>query len=301
MKHPAIIAALLMLLASSAVQAQENATDTQDNKPKTLFPYPVAPDTIKNFQDRVNYIVPHFWEKYDLSKPITDLPGFNGAFRDYIGFFRFCHRNVAVASVRDFINKVQSNIANLEKVAQLAELNLFSIHAEYWSDEIYVQIMTAITANKALKAEMRNYYAKQLERVNFTQPGADLSQFTFTDTNGDKKKIGDIEADNLLVLITRPDNSDDSFQRVRLSTDVTLNQVIATGKVKVLSITAGKYSKEWAHSARDFADNWTIGASADFAADGPFDIRFMPNIILLDKDKKLLQKNIAIDAVKNIL
>lgn len=279
----------------NSVNAQES---NEVQAPATLFAYPVAPDTIKTFENRVNYIVDNFWGNYDLSKPIADLNAFNGAFRDYLGFLRYCHRTVAISSVRDFLFKAQTNKANFEKIAMLAEMGLYNVGAEYWSDEIYTEFLKAVIGNKQLKQDMRKYYAKQMERINRTQLGASLAGVTYTDADGKKVSIADIEADMVMIFITLDSDADQSFQRVRLSTDVAINSILDSGKVKLLCLSPEKYSKEWAHNAKGYAQNWLVGACPELSVEGDYDVRYTPSFIILDKDKNIIQKNVDLEAIK---
>lgn len=279
----------------NSVNAQES---NEVQAPATLFAYPVAPDTIKTFENRVNYIVDNFWGNYDLSKPIADLNAFNGAFRDYLGFLRYCHRTVAISSVRDFLFKAQTNKANFEKIAMLAEMGLYNVGAEYWSDEIYTEFLKSVIGNKQLKQDMRKYYAKQMERINRTQLGASLAGVTYTDADGKKMSIADIEADMVMIFITLDSDADQSFQRVRLSTDVAINSILDSGKVKLLCLSPEKYSKEWAHNAKGYAQNWLVGACPELSVEGDYDVRYTPSFIILDKDKNIIQKNVDLEAIK---
>ena len=279
----------------NSVNAQES---NEVQAPATLFAYPVAPDTIKTFENRVNYIVDNFWGNYDLSKPIADLNAFNGAFRDYLGFLRYCHRTVAISSVRDFLFKAQTNKANFEKIAMLAEMGLYNVGAEYWSDEIYTEFLKSVIGNKQLKQDMRKYYAKQMERINRTQLGASLAGVTYTDADGKKVSIADIEADMVMIFITLDSDADQSFQRVRLSTDVAINSILDSGKVKLLCLSPEKYSKEWAHNAKGYAQNWLVGACPELSVEGDYDVRYTPSFIILDKDKNIIQKNVDLEAIK---
>ena len=279
----------------NSVKAQES---NEVQAPATLFAYPVAPDTIKTFENRVNYIVDNFWGNYDLSKPIADLNAFNGAFRDYLGFLRYCHRTVAISSVRDFLFKAQTNKANFEKIAMLAEMGLYNVGAEYWSDEIYTEFLKAVIGNKQLKQDVRKYYAKQMERINRTQLGASLASVTYTDADGKKVSIADIEADMVMIFITLDSDADQSFQRVRLSTDVAINSILDSGKVKLLCLSPEKYSKEWAHNAKGYAQNWLVGACPELSVEGDYDVRYTPSFIILDKDKNIIQKNVDLEAIK---
>ena len=295
MKKLFLLALIVACMPWNSVKAQES---NEVQAPATLFAYPVAPDTIKTFENRVNYIVDNFWGNYDLSKPIADLNAFNGAFRDYLGFLRYCHRTVAISSVRDFLFKAQTNKANFEKIAMLAEMGLYNVGAEYWSDEIYTEFLKAVIGNKQLKQDVRKYYAKQMERINRTQLGASLASVTYTDADGKKVSIVDIEADMVMIFITLDSNADQSFQRVRLSTDVAINSILDSGKVKLLCLSPEKYSKEWAHNAKGYAQNWLVGACPELSVEGDYDVRYTPSFIILDKDKNIIQKNVDLEAIK---
>lgn len=284
-----------MIVSLPSVKGMAQDVET----PKTLFEYPVAPDTIQKFENRVNYIVTRFWNNYDFSKPIENLEAFNGAFVDYLGFLRYCHRTVAISSVRDFMFKAQANKANFEKIAMLSDLNLYQVGAEYWSDEIYMEFLKPVVNNKALKQDIRKYYAKHMERMNNTQLRGSMAGVEFTDAEGNKKKVGDIEAEMLLLFITLDGDADQSFQRVRLSTDVTINNLLADGKVKLLCLSPEKYSKEWARNASNYATNWIVGACPELAMDGKYDVRFMPCFIILDKEKLIIQKNVDLETIKS--
>lgn len=295
MKKLFLLALIVACMPWNSVNAQES---NEVQAPATLFAYPVAPDTIKTFENRVNYIVDNFWGNYDLSKPIADLDAFNGAFRDYLGFLRYCHRTVAISSVRDFLFKAQTNKANFEKIAMLAEMGLYNVGAEYWSDEIYTEFLKSVIGNKQLKQDMRKYYAKQMERINRTQLGASLASVTYTDADGKKVSIADIEADMVMIFITLDSDADQSFQRVRLSTDVAINSILDSGKVKLLCLSPEKYSKEWAHNAKGYAQNWLVGACPELSVEGDYDVRYTPSFIILDKDKNIIQKNVDLEAIK---
>lgn len=295
MKKFFLLALIVACMPWNSVNAQES---NEVQAPATLFAYPVAPDTIKTFENRVNYIVDNFWGNYDLSKPIADLNAFNGAFRDYLGFLRYCHRTVAISSVRDFLFKAQTNKANFEKIAMLAEMGLYNVGAEYWSDEIYTEFLKSVIGNKQLKQDVRKYYAKQMERINRTQLGASLASVTYTDADGKKVSIADIEADMVMIFITLDSDADQSFQRVRLSTDVAINSILDSGKVKLLCLSPEKYSKEWAHNAKGYAQNWLVGACPELSVEGDYDVRYTPSFIILDKDKNIIQKNVDLEAIK---
>ena len=157
MKH------ILLFITALALYASTTSAQVQlaDQLPGTLFAYPQAPDTCSTLESRCNYIITHFWDNFDISRPITDDVAFESTFRDFVDFFRYAHRNVVLVNVRDFINKAQSNAANLQKVGEVAERALYGPTAEFWSDEVYVAFAKPLASSKQLPKAVREHNSWQ--------------------------------------------------------------------------------------------------------------------------------------------
>jgi peroxiredoxin len=296
MKKFLFLMAALLVMALPAVCQNEAVADTAAAKPKPLFQYPVAPDTMKTLEARTNYVTAHFWDEFDVSKPIRDKAGFEQAFHDYLEVVKLSNPNVMLASVRNLMNHAQSNLPNFLYIADLAERSLYDQGAEYYSDEVYMPFIQSVMESKRVKSDEKERYKIQLEKMGKNAIGQPAPDFEFTDVNGNKQKLSDIHADVVLLFFNTRDCEDCSIARTRLSTDVTINSFISKGNVKIVSITPDGYSTEWAESAKKDADNWIIGASDK--ADEIFDIRLSPSFYVLDKDGKILNKNVPLEGVK---
>ena len=102
-----------------------------------------------------------------------------------------------------------------------------------------------------------------------------------------------------MLFFNTEDCTDCSLSRLRLSTNVAINKMIADGELTILSITPIKYSKDWAEKAKSYSNNWEIGASDN--ADKDFDFRVMPNVMLLDEEKRIINKNMNVNDIVNSL
>ena len=229
-----------------------------EQQPGTLFAYPLAPDTCSTLESRCNYIITHFWDNYDISKPISDEAAFETTFRDFVDFFRYAHRNVVLTVVRDFVFKAQSNAANLQKVGEVAERALYGQEAEYWSDEVYVTFARTLAASKQLPKDVRDHYAAQIARINAVQVGATL-EFEYVGIDGLKHRLSELPAAKSYIILFLDDSTDSMIGRLRLSTDVALNALLDSGDAILLCLSMNKFSDQWASAAAAYADNWTIG------------------------------------------
>lgn len=289
MRHIALI--IIVLVASGLrLSAQDQLAE---QLPGTLFAYPLAPDTCSTLEGRCNYIITHFWDNFDISKPITDQVAFEKTFRDYVDFFRYAHRNVVMSSVRDFVNKAQSNTANLQKVGEVAERALYGTEAEYWSDEVYVAFAKALASSKKLPKDVRDHYGAQLARINAVQVGSSLD-FEFYDTNGEKRRLSDYPA-NTYVLLFIDGSTDSSIGRLRLSTDVALNALLDSGNALLVCLSMNKYTSDWATAAAGYATNWIVGCNDELLKQ--LDLRAFPCCYVLDEQRVIVNKALSVEGL----
>ena len=287
---PIILFITALAVASLPMRAQVQLAEQQ---PGTLFAYPLAPDTCSTLEERCNFIITHFWDGFDISKPITDDAAFERTFRDFVDFFRYSHRNVVMSTVRDFINKAQSNASNLQKVGRVAESALYGTEAEYWSDEVYVAFAKALAGSKQLPRDVRDHYASQLARINSVQVGAMLD-FEFIGLDGLKQHLSDLNAKTFILLFL-DDSTDSMIGRLRLSTDVALNALLNEGEATLVCLCANKYTADWASAAAGYADNWIIGCGENLAKD--LDLRAFPVCYMLDDQRTILNKTLSVEAL----
>ena len=279
------------MVSSLALTAQQQLAEQQ---PGTLFAYPLAPDTCSTLESRCNYIITHFWENYDISKPITDMEAFENTFRDFVDFFRYSHRNIVMNVVRDLVNKAQSNTSNLLKLGEVAERALYGTEAEYWSDEVYVAFIKPIAANKSLNKQVRDHYGSQLIRINSVQTGATLD-FEYIGADGLKHRLSELPECNSYIVLFLDNSTDSSIGRLRLSTDVALNALLESGNAILLCLSLNGYSADWATAASNYCDNWTVGCSEDLY--NQLDLRSLPCCYVLDSQRTIVNKALSVEGL----
>lgn len=280
-----------LALASTMLTAQNQLAELQEGR---LFAYPLAPDTCSTLESRCNYIITHFWDNYDISKPITDGQAFEMTFRDFVDFFRYSHRNVVLGVVRDLVNKAQSNASNLQKLGEVAESALYGTEAEYWSDEVYAAFARSLASSKQLPKDKREHYAEQLARINAVQVGAALD-IEYTGLDGAKHRLSELPAAESYILLFVDDTTDSTIGRLRLSTDVALNALLDSGQVVLVCLSTNKYNTDWANAAAGYASNWTVGCSEDLSK--KLDLRTFPCCYVLDGERTIVNKALSVEGL----
>lgn len=261
-----------------------------------LFKYPVAPDTCSTLESRCDYIVTNFWENYDLTKPIKDEERFAKAFEDYVDFFKYANRTIVLSAIRSLMFKAQSNASNFAKIGALAERALYGENAVYWSDEAYLPFAEAMAGSKQMKKDIRNHYSAQVEKIKRNELGATMPQIEWTDAGGNRRKLAEVKATGLVIVLLTDGGMDSDMARLRLSTDVVINDMISQGEVAIVDITMGKADGAWMNKAKTYPENWLVGASSDL--NKTLDVRFVPSAYIVDPQGKILNKNVSVESIK---
>ena len=282
-----VVLCAVMWLLAVPVRAQQEQPG--------LFVYPQAPDTCSTLESRSNYVLAHFWDAFDFGRPIADDAALVQTFRDYADLFKYGHRNVVMASVRDFMFKLRANSENLSKVGQVAEMVLYGPMADYWSDEMYVEFARSLAGATVLKKDEREYYMRQIGLITACQDGMPLN-LEYTDAvTGAKRQIQQLDSVMTVVLFV-DDGIDSRTGRTLLDADLTLTQLVEQGEIKMLCLFDGTPPADWAQS---LPAAWAKGYAQRI--ERSIDLRFLPSCFVLDEQHCIVQKNLSVQDFKAAL
>lgn len=263
---------------------------------ETYFPYPTPPESLTTLSQRTNYLVEHFWERCNLKSAFSSRAKLAEAFRDYVSFMPYASADTVHASIAELINGVKKgDKKNLLTLGEIAEATLYSDTAEVMSDELYLPFAKAVADNKKIPAASRARFDHQVRVLTNSMVGATAPAMAFETPGGDKSDLSKIESPYTLLFFNDPDCEDCALVKVRLAADFNTRQLIEKGILKIVSIYPDEPSEEWRDDCKSYPESWIIGASPE--ADDLFDMRHAPVMYFLDKDHKILTKNMLIDNV----
>lgn len=260
---------------------------------ETLFPYPVAPEDLETMTERTNYVIEHFWDRCNMKSAFSTKLKLQKAFNDYVDIMPYADAETVHKSIEKLISSVKKEPKNLLTLAEFAESKLYSDSAEMISDEVYLPFAQAVADCKKIKSAEKARYAHHARVLSGSQVGMKAPDFTFTAADGSKQNFNDITGGHIILFFNDPDCDECRFTKIRLSDDYNINELIASGLLKVVSIYPGDADQQWIDSASKAPENWITGAAPD--VDQSYDMRNPPVIYYLDPTHKILSKSMTID------
>lgn len=172
------------------------------------------------------------------------------------------------------------------------------------NDELYIPLLETVIASPFYDSteKVRPRYLLEMARKNRVgQPAAD---FSYTLADGKKGTLYGLEAPYVLVYINNPDCRACEKLREWMSDSYVIANQLKAGRLKILAIYPDEDLAAWRKHLDDTPAEWINGYDAELAMRKRelYELRAIPSLYLLDKDKKVLLKDCtSVDRVEAYL
>lgn len=267
---------------------------------ESFFQYPIVPDSITSLKGRCNYLSNHFWDFCDFKSAFSSKQKMADEWRGYLEILQMADADTVAVAVEKLSRRMEKQPKDLLFLASIAEAELYSDSAAVWSDAVYIPIARAVVDNKKIDKASKARYKHQLELLTNSLPGNVIPSIPYTRADGTKGDVLDETAQVVVLFINDPDCSDCSLARIRLHADVAASQLIDSGMVKVVAISAVEPDESWPAQAAAFPSTWSVGANPEI--DMTLDLRAgTPDFYVLNRQHKIRFKHLTVDQVIDIM
>lgn len=300
--------ACLLLLCSIALPSKANTIEAADSTADMgvltlppLFEYPVAPEDL-SWEARSNWLVEHFWDNFDHKQKSVGQHQLIHAFKTYVVPMHFADRDVTLKSVKSLISKIKNNPTLLLQFTQAAEHTIYSPEtADIYIDEVYVDMVKAMLANKKIPKIRKARYNAQLKALENCLEGNAMPEFAYTDKDGGETKFKHAGVPTIIEFGDY-DCSDCRMTRLRLETDIKLQQLVEEGKARIMFISPDvdqEDAENWKTGIKDLPSTWTAGRAEGL--EDNIDLRHTPCLYLIDASGKIISKNATTDKARSYI
>ena len=280
--------AILFLSALSNANAQDS----------TPFPYPEIPDSLTTLQQRTDYLIMNFWKGADMKKVLNDTTMLNKAFADYTSFMPYASPDSVKKSINTLLAPYKNDAKSILKLVRRAEKEMYGPDPSIIANEPYLIFTKAVFTNKKINQKEKEKYLSHVKMINSSQVGASILPLRYTTRYNAVHEAQEQPGEYKILYFYLPDDPDVAMNHLRLKADAALGSLSKAGTVKIIDIMVGKPSDEWKASVSDFPYEWEAGVAEN--AGETIDLRMLPAIYLLDKDNKVIARNMSLDSILQI-
>ncbi|MCS2421900.1 DUF5106 domain-containing protein [Bacteroides fragilis] len=297
----------ILLLVLTACKSGPAASQEQNGKQDTVkvFNLPDIPVVLNTVSQRADYMVKHYWDRFDFTDTtyVSQIDVAEQAWVDYCDLLEHVPLSDAQTAIKETIGRAGKNKKMLDFFAELADKYLYDPNSPMRNEELYIPVLEALTASPMLNETEKIRPQARLELAQKNRLGTKALNFTYTLDSGAKGTLYQFPAEYTLLFINNPGRHACSEMIEGLKSSPVINGFIAGKKLRVLSLYPDEELDEWKKHRGDFAKEWTNGYDKELVIKNKnlYDLRAIPTLYLLDKNKIVLLKDATLQKVEQYL
>ena len=278
---------------------------TSAQQPEPYFPLPEVPESLVTLEERVNYLVTHYWDRCNWNSAFSSRDEMGRMFGNYLELLPHADARVAHESIDRLIKELKKTPGGLAYIVDRAEKELYGPEAQYFSDEVFIEFLKAGIDDKKADKAVRRRYSDILSRLKGCQTGMTFpdAQLSPRDGGGSPSSVRQfIDSDTTtitIVFFADPLDADAPLTRMRLEADSRLKNFIADGQAKMIVIYPSAVDRAWNDYSTSLPDAWLAAAAPNGRA--IYDIRVYPSFYILDSKGVIHYKNLDTDTFLDLI
>ena len=302
-----ICALLLISIACCTPQDKNKAADKKSApaRPKN-FERVTPPLMIANDHKAIAaYMVMHFWDNFNFRDTMyCHVPEISEqAFSDYIYIFDYTTTEKISEGVHKMLDSASVEPLMYQYFFKLAEHYLYHPNSRLRNDEYYIPFLEHITSLRDLPEEMKIRPKYQLALAYKNRPGEKANNLTYTLSNGKTGTLYEVSAKYTLLMFYNPGCKECQNAKNEIKNTPVISDAVSAGKLKIVAVYPDENIESWKSHLGDIPTSWINGYDLSLSVKNNelYDLKAIPTLILLDKDKKVIFKDTSVGHINEYL
>ena len=304
MKNVVMIFITMFFCCTSCSGQQKNSTQATQQKERS-FSLPEVPMMLDTPEARATFVCEHYWDNFDFADTAyIHLPDIT---------------EQAIVNFMDLMPRVPEELSEramailFKKAAPHSQMlwHFWETMSRYWKDanspmrneEMFIRLCRSVESVPQLEEVLkgRAKFARELaEKNRLGQPAKD---FVYTLKSGSQGRMYALKAEYTLLFFYNPDCHTCVEVKKLMRQSLPLKNLVETGRMKVLTVYPDEDVALWKDRLNELSEEWVNAYDRGqvITHDLLYDLSSIPSFYLLDKDKKVLLKDVDWSQVLHFL
>lgn len=297
-----MLCGVLFAACNGEKREQKSSNDTS----KTLaFYLPEVPVTLQSVDARLNFVVRHYWDKFDFTDTAyIHVPKITEqVLVDYLDLLVRVPSALADSCLANTMQQASEEGKMLSFFAEMLRTYLFDYESPFRNEILYEPVSRFLTESPLVDDVTKIRAKHDLKLISLNKIGEMASDFICTLPSGEQKRMYSIHSPYTLLLFYDPNCQECVAIVDILKTSVALNHLQVNKQLKVLAFYPDEDIAAWTKYQCKIPAEWINSYDKDLTvlSDELYDLKIMPVIYLLDKDKTVLLKTPALTHLEEYL
>ena len=259
--------------------------------------------------ERAAYAAGHFWDHFtDTTRlyacdsatvngvPLAVVESQMGLFASLLGQVPLDEGGKAVARLYDRADAFErkypdSNV--FEELGRLVRHYLYDPNSPVRNEDLYGEFVSRLGKSDLIDSGYRMGYEWDARMCRLNRVGTRAADFAFTDTRGWIRTLYSIKAEYTVLIFGNPGCKACQEMMEAMAAAPEIAALIDAGRLKVVDVYIDREIDDWKAHMAEYPKNWINGYDHNYAirTELIYNVRGIPSIYLLDRDKTVLMKD----------
>ena len=296
---------LILCTACGNRKASNNQAEDIKNDSTKTFALPVIPAMLNTPESRADYLVRHYWENVDFTDTtyLDHREVMEQAWVDYIDIMKIVPEETAISAIKQMYQDAGKKKKVFFFFTDLAEKYLYDPNSPMRNEELYIPVLDAMLESTVLDDTEKILPKGRRDLAEQNRLGRQAENFTYTLVSGKSGTLYGVKANYTLLFINNPGCHACEEGIKELKQAPAINKEFETGNLKILSVYPDEDKEEWERHLSDFPKEWINGYDKKLMIKEKnlYDLKAIPTLYLLDKNKKVLLKDATVMQIEQYL
>jgi hypothetical protein len=289
----------LMLNGLAACHFSSRDTGRTDTQSKPYhFAMPSIPEAITEPSERANYLVSHYWDSFDFTDTsYIHFPDITEqALVEYIYIFPQADKKVVNQSIHNFLSNAETKDSGqmYTYFLNLFDKYLYDPNSPFRNEEYYIPVTQYMLTDSRSGETEKIRTRHNLEMMMKNRQGEIAADFVYTLSSGKTGWLHAVKADYTILMFYNPDCHACGQIIDAMKGSSLINKLQEGGSIAILLFYPDEDIEIWKRHIPDIPENWINGYDRNTKVKNGelYDLRAIPTLYLLDKEKKVLLKDV---------
>lgn len=163
------------------------------------------------------------------------------------------------------------------------------------NEKLFLRFLTSLLSRTDLPEDVSARAEERMRKAMLNRPGTKAGDFRYIDREGRDGTLHTFCSPQTMLIFYDPECPHCSEILKTIATDSKVNDAIDSGALKILAVYAEGKRDVWDRTKQEMPANWSIAYDLTGILDNDiYDLPAMPIVYLLDSDKLVLVKDMAL-------
>ena len=210
-----------------------------------------------------------------------------------IGAIRFVESDNAF--MQEHINILMEKVTGFgvnDRFIALAEKYLYEPNSPYYNDEVYLYFLKYEAKFHFRNVSQSARFKRHYNMIQKNMKGELATNFTYETQAGQKGSLYEIDAKYLVLFFNDPSCSECKQVKEEL---IQQQSALDSLGIKVFAVYIDDKPEEWRQA--NYPAEWFNGYAPEIDSQDLYNIRALPCLYLLDKDKKVISRDTSVEKI----